>query len=173
MATRKILIFPDARLRRKAGPVGEVTDRTRRLAEDMLETMYDAPGIGLAGPQVGAMQRIFVMDCSPKEDDPDPRVFIDPEIVWESDETEQREEGCLSFPGQFADIVRPAKVVATFLDINGDHREEEFSGIQARCVQHEIDHLGGRLFIDHVSLVKRQLIKRRLAKEMQERRTGK
>lgn len=173
MATRKILIFPDARLRRKAEPVGEVTDRTRRLAEDMLETMYDAPGIGLAGPQVGAMQRIFVMDCSSKEDDPDPRVFIDPEIVWESDETEQREEGCLSFPGQFADIVRPAKVVAAFLDINGEHREEEFSGIQARCVQHEIDHLRGRLFIDHVSLVKRQLIKRRLAKEMQERRAGK
>ena len=104
---------------------------------------------------------------------PDPRVFIDPEIVWESDEVEKREEGCLSFPGQFADIVRPAQVVATYLDIDGKHREEEFSGIQARCVQHEIDHLRGRLFIDHVSLVKRQLIKRRLAKEMQESRAGK
>ena len=173
MATRKILIFPDARLRRRAEPVGEVTDRTRRLAEDMLETMYEAPGIGLAGPQVGAMKRIFVMDCSSKEDDPDPRVFIDPEIVWESDEVEKREEGCLSFPGQFADIVRPAKVVAAFLDIDGEHREEEFSGIQARCVQHEIDHLRGRLFIDHISLVKRQLIKRKLAKELQERRAGK
>ena len=173
MAKRKILIFPNASLRRKAERVVKITDRTRKLAEDMLETMYDAPGIGLAGPQVGVMQRIFVMDCSPKDGDADPRVFIDPELVWESDEVEKREEGCLSFPGQFADVFRPARVVATFLDIDGDPKEEEFEGIHARCVQHEIDHLNGKLFIDHVSLVKRQLIKRKLAKEMQERRARK
>ncbi len=173
MAKRRILIFPHQRLRRKAAPVEEVDAQLRKLAEDMLETMYDAPGIGLAGPQVGAMQRIFVMDCSPKEEDPDPRVLLNPRIIWESDEVEKREEGCLSFPGQFADVTRPSEVVAAFMDLDGVEQEEEFSGLHARCVQHEIDHLNGRLFIDHLSLVKRQLVKSRLAKSLREKRSDK
>ena len=173
MAKRRVLIFPDPKLRRRAEPVGEVTEPIRKLADDMLETMYDAPGIGLAGPQVGAMKRIFVMDCAAKDEEKDPRVFIDPEVIWTSDEAEKREEGCLSFPNQFAEIVRPSKIVAAFRDIDGEMKEEEFDALRARCIQHEIDHLNGRLFIDHVSLVKRQMIKRKLAKELQEERSRK
>ena len=172
MAARRILIFPDPKLRRKADSIDEVTESIRNLASDMLQTMYDAPGIGLAGPQVGAMKRLFVMDCSPKDEEPEPRVLLNPEVVWTSDETEKAEEGCLSFPNQFADVVRPTRVIAKFVDLDGNVHEEEFDGISARCVQHEIDHLNGRLFIDHVSLVKRQLIKKKLAKEIQDRRTN-
>ena len=170
MAKRKILIFPDARLRKAADPVGEVDDRIRRLADDLLDTMYDAPGIGLAAPQVGILRRIFVMDCSRKEKDKIPKIFVDPELVWESEETEKHEEGCLSLPGQFADVHRPASVAVEYRNQEGQRMEEEFSGMEARCIQHEIDHLDGRLFIDRISLIKRQIIQRKMVKLHQERR---
>ena len=169
MTRRRILKFPDPRLRRKAEQIEEVTEGIHRLVEDMLETMYDAPGVGLAGPQVGVMKRVFVMDCSSKDDEPSPRALINPVVTWQSESLLKREEGCLSLPDQFADVVRPETVRARFLDLNGKESEEEFSGLPARCVQHEIDHLDGILFIDRLSLVKRQMIKRRMAKESRER----
>lgn len=165
MTQRTILIYPDRRLRTKAREVAEIGNATRGLADDMLETMYAAPGIGLAGPQIGVMRRILVMDCSGKEEEPAPRVLINPELVWQSETTDKREEGCLSMPNQFADVVRPDSVRVGFVNLEGVAEEETFNGIWARCVQHEIDHLDGRLFIDRISLVKRQLLRRRLAKE--------
>ncbi len=164
MARKRILIYPDPGLRKTARPITKVTGEIGALAKDMLETMYDAPGIGLAGPQVGVMLRIFVMDCAPKEDEPDPLVLLNPELVWESDDLAKHEEGCLSIPGQYADVVRPERIVVGYQDLQGRRVEAEYADLHARCIQHEIDHLDGKLFIDHLSLVKRQMIKRRLAK---------
>ncbi len=132
----------------------------------MLQTMYDAPGVGLAAPQVGVLKRLIVMDCV-KE--PNPIVLFNPEIMWRSEEREVREEGCLSIPEQFAEIKRPSEVRVRWQDIDGGHQEEKFDDLWARCVQHEIDHLNGRLFIDYLTPLKRQMITRKMIKLKRER----
>ncbi len=142
----------------------------RALAEDMLETMYDAPGIGLAAPQVGEMLRLMVMDCVKEEGAaPRPMVLIDPLIVDASEARGTYEEGCLSIPEQFADVERPAEVTVAWTDLDGGRREERFDGLWSTCVQHEIDHLDGTLFIDYLGPMKRQLITRRMTKLKKER----
>lgn len=169
MSIRPILLHPDPRLKKVAAPVDEVTDTVRKLAEDMLQTMYDAPGIGLAAPQVGVSQRLLVMDCVKEEDAPPrPMVLINPEITWESQEEGTYEEGCLSIPEQYADVVRPAEVEVRWTTLEGSEASERFDGLWATCVQHEIDHLNGKLFIDHLTSLKRQLITRKAAKKKKE-----
>ena len=169
MAIRPILTLPDPRLRKRAEPVEAIDDRLRGLAADMLETMYDAPGIGLAATQLGVMKRLFVMDCAEKDAPPAPMVFVNPEIVAVSDETETSEEGCLSIPEVYEDVTRPARVRVRWLGLNGAPHEAEFAGRRAVCVQHEIDHLQGRLFIDYLSPVKRAMITARMKKLKREK----
>lgn len=165
MSLRKILIHPDPRLKKAAEPVSEVTDDIRRLADDMLETMYDAPGIGLAAPQIAVMQRILVMDCMKEEDEkPRPMVLINPEVTWSGEELSTYEEGCLSIPDQYAEVERPAEVKVSWLGLDGEVHEEQFDGLWATCVQHEIDHLNGKLFIDYLKPLKRQMITRKMQK---------
>ncbi|MCB2105913.1 MAG: peptide deformylase, partial [Rhodobacteraceae bacterium] len=130
MTIRPILIHPDPRLKKRCDPVTEITDEVRRAADDMLQTMYDAPGVGLAGPQVGLMSRIFVMDCVKEEDAPPrPMVLINPEITWTSEDLNVHEEGCLSIPEQYAEVTRPAEVRVRWLDLNGGVQEEQFGGL--------------------------------------------
>jgi peptide deformylase len=160
-----ILYVPDPRLRAKAKPVQPGDARVPALAERMLATMYKAPGIGLAGPQVGEMLRLVVIDLRPEET-PEPIVLVNPEIVAASKELATREEGCLSLPGQFADVTRPARVKARWTDLTGAKREMEADGLMAACLQHEIDHLDGVLFVDHISALKRNMLLRKLAKEL-------
>jgi peptide deformylase len=160
-----ILYVPDPRLRAKAKPVEPGDPRVPALAERMLATMYKAPGIGLAGPQVGEMLRLVVIDLRPEET-PQPMVLVNPEIVAESKELATREEGCLSLPGQFADVTRPARVKARWTDLAGARQEMEAEGLMAACLQHEIDHLDGVLFVDHISALKRNMLLRKLAKEL-------
>ena len=170
MTTRPILIHPDPRLKTVADPIAEVDDTLRKLADDMLETMYAAPGIGLAAPQVGILQRMLVMDCVKEEGAaPRPMVLINPEIRWSSEEKNVYEEGCLSIPDQFADVERPAAVEVTWTDLEGAERSAKFDGLWATCVQHEIDHLNGKLFIDYLKPLKRQLITRRMQKLKREK----
>jgi len=165
MTVRKILIHPDPRLKATAAPIGSVDNEMRALADDMLETMYDAPGIGLAAPQVGIMQRILVMDCIKDEDaKPEPMVLINPEILSVSEELNIYDEGCLSIPDQYAEVERPAAVKVQWTDLDGKIVQEEFDGLWATCVQHEIDHLNGKLFIDHLKPLKRQMITRKMQK---------
>lgn len=164
-ATLPILLVPDARLRAKAKPVAPNDPRVPALAERMLATMYKAPGIGLAAPQVGEPLRLVVVDIHPN-DQPDPMVLVNPEIIATSKEEAVREEGCLSLPGQFADVTRPAVVKARWTDLTGAKREVEADGLLAVCLQHEIDHLDGVLFVDHLSALKRNMILRKLAKEL-------
>ncbi len=173
MAKRPIILHPDPRLKKRAAPVTDITDAHRKLAEDMLSTMYDAPGIGLAAPQVGVLERMLVMDCV-KEDEGDPRpmVLINPEVTWRSDEKNTYEEGCLSIPEQFADVTRPAEVEVRWTDLDGKEQSEKFDELWATCVQHEIDHLDGKLFIDYISTLKRQLITRRMVKMKRELARG-
>ncbi|MEQ8896111.1 MAG: peptide deformylase [Roseovarius sp.] len=167
---RPILIHPDPRLKKVCDPVGDVSDEMRALAEDMLETMYDAPGIGLAAPQVGVMSRLLVMDCIKEENEtPRPMVLINPEIVASSDETNVYEEGCLSIPEQFAEVTRPKLVDVRWMDLEGNEQQETFDGLWATCVQHEIDHLNGKLFIDYLGPMKRQMITRRMQKLKREK----
>ena len=167
---RPILLHPDLRLKRRCAPVGTPTRAHRALAEDMLRTMYDAPGVGLAAPQVGEMVRLLVMDCVKEEGTaPRPMVLIDPEVTDASEELATYEEGCLSIPEQYADVERPAEVTVAWTDLGGARREERFAGLWSTCVQHEIDHLNGRLFIDYLGPMKRQLITRRMAKLKKER----
>ena len=170
MALKNILIHPDPRLKKVVDPVTEITDDLRRLADDMLETMYHAPGIGLAAPQVASMQRMLVMDCMKEEDEsPRPMVLINPTIIWSSDEKNTYEEGCLSIPEQFADVERPAEVEVEWLGLNGKTEREKFDGLWATCVQHEMDHLDGKLFIDYLKPLKRQMITRKMQKLKRER----
>lgn len=173
MALKKILIHPDPRLKKVAAPVASVNDELRRLADDMLETMYDAPGIGLAAPQVAVMNRMLVMDCA-KEDDatPEPMVLINPQVVWTSDERNVYEEGCLSIPEQYAEVERPAEVEVSWMDLDGRTKRERFDGLWATCVQHEIDHLDGKLFIDYLRPLKRQMITRKMQKLKREMARG-
>lgn len=165
---RPILIHPDPRLKKVCDPLAEVTPEIRRLAEDMLETMYDAPGVGLAAPQIGITKRLLVMDCV-KEGTPEPMVMINPEITWRSEDLSTYEEGCLSIPDQYAEVIRPALVRVSWIDLDGKTQEEEFSDLWATCVQHEIDHLNGKLFIDYLGPLKRQMITRKMEKLKRER----
>lgn len=165
MSLRPIILHPDPRLKTACRPVDEIDDRIRRLADDMLETMYDAPGIGLAAPQVGQMVRLLVMDCVKGEDEPPrPMVLVNPEITWKSEDQNVYEEGCLSIPDHYAEVTRPAEVTVRWTALDGAMQEERFAGLWATCVQHEIDHLNGRLFIDHISPVRRGMITRKMEK---------
>lgn len=162
---RPILIHPDPRLKKVCESLPDVSDRIRALAEDMLETMYDAPGIGLAAPQIGDLERIIVMDCVKDDnEDPNPMVLINPEIIAASDEKNVYEEGCLSIPDQFAEVTRPKQVQVRWMDLNGAEQTQEFDGLWSTCVQHEIDHLDGKLFIDYLGAMKRQMITRKMQK---------
>jgi peptide deformylase len=168
----KILIAPNPSLRAKARPVGPADhDRVRDLAPRMLAAMYAAPGIGLAAPQVDVPLRLIVVDLAPP-DKPAPVVLVNPEIVQVSEEWAIREEGCLSLPGQFADVSRPAWVKVRFLDLTGARREIEADELLAACLQHEIDHLDGVLFVDHLSALKRNMIMRKLAKDQKQLKKG-
>jgi peptide deformylase len=160
-----ILYVPDPKLRAKAKPVQPGDPRVPALAEKMLATMYKAPGIGLAAPQIGELLRLVVVDVRPDEK-PDPMVLVNPEIVAQSNETATREEGCLSLPNQFADVTRPARVKVRWTDLGGARKEIEADGLLSACLQHEIDHLNGVLFVDHISALKRNMLLRKLAKEL-------
>ena len=162
---RPILIHPDPRLKKLCAPVSDITDELRSLADDMLETMYNAPGIGLAAPQVGVLSRVLVMDCIKGEADaPRPLVMFNPEIVASSDEKNVYEEGCLSIPEEYAEVTRPKVVEIAWMDRDGNPQRETFDDLWATCVQHEIDHLNGKLFIDYLGPMKRQMITRRMQK---------
>lgn len=162
MAKLKILEFPDPRLRTRAQPVEAVDDALRQLIDDMFETMYDAPGIGLAATQVDVHRRLLVADVS--SDKNEPWVLINPEII-EKDGVEVSEEGCLSVPGYYEEVERAERVRVRYLDRDGNETESEFDGLLAVCVQHEIDHLDGKLFVDYISEAKRQRIRKRLEKD--------
>ena len=168
---RDILIHPDPRLKKPCDAVTQVTSALSDLAHDMLETMYDAPGIGLAAPQVGVMTRMIVMDCI-KDGVPEPMVLINPLVVWSSEDVTTYEEGCLSIPDQYADVKRPAAVKVQWLGLNGLMAERVFNGLWSTCVQHEIDHLDGKLFIDYLGPLKRQMITRKMEKLKRERARG-
>lgn len=166
---RPILLHPDPRLKKVCTPVADLTDDLRLLARDMLETMYDAPGIGLAAPQIGVLERVIVLDCAKSEKDtPRPLVMINPQVLAASEESSVYEEGCLSIPDQFADVTRPTEVTVRWLDTDGHEHQEDFGGLWATCVQHEIDHLDGKLFIDYLKPLKRQMITRRMQKMKRE-----
>ncbi|MGH6838855.1 MAG: peptide deformylase [Methylocella sp.] len=167
MALRTILILPDPCLRLVGAPVAEVDDSIRALMDDMLETMYAAPGVGLAAIQIGVQQRVIVLDVAKRVDEaaaPAPLCLANPEILWASEERSTCQEGCLSIPDIFEDVERPARVRARYLDRDGRAQEIEADGILATCLQHEIDHLNGVLFIDHLSRLKRDLLMRKFRK---------
>lgn len=173
MTLRNILIHPDPRLKKVTDPIAEVSDGLRRLADDMLETMYDAPGIGLAAPQVGVMSRMLVMDCVKEEGaTPRPMVLINPAVLWTSETRNVYDEGCLSIPDQFAEVERPAEVEVSWTDLQGKEQREKFDGLWATCVQHEIDHLNGKLFIDYLRPLRRQMITRKMQKLKREMARG-
>ncbi|MEC8128272.1 MAG: peptide deformylase [Pseudomonadota bacterium] len=165
MALIPIILIPDPVLRKVASPVAEITDGIRQLLDDMAETMYDAPGIGLAAPQVNISERIIVMDCG-RDEEPELYKMINPEIVASSQERSVLEEGCLSIPNQTADVERPAHVDVRYLDVDGNEQMLHCEGLLAACVQHEIDHLDGVLFIDHISRLKRDMIVRKALKDL-------
>jgi peptide deformylase len=164
MALRDIIILPDRRLRLVSEPVQKIDTEIRGLVDDMFETMYDAPGIGLAAIQVAVPKRVIVMDLAKKDDPKEPRVFINPQVVWRSQECAAYEEGCLSIPEYYEDVERPAKVRVKFLDLAGKQQEVEAENLFATCLQHEIDHLDGVLFIDHISKLKRDRVIKKFAK---------
>lgn len=166
MAVLTILEAPHPLLKAKAAPVDAFDSGLRKLVEDMFDTMYLAPGIGLAAPQVGVLKRVCVADIADKKKGEDPRrlVLVNPEVVWRSAEAEVQEEGCLSLPNQFAEVTRPRAVRVRYRDLEGRERELEADGLLARCVQHEIDHLDGTLFTDRLSALKRDMIMRKLQK---------
>lgn len=168
---RSILIHPDPRLKKSCDPVVAVTSEIADLARDMLETMYDAPGIGLAAPQVGVTKRVIVMDCI-KDAPPEPMVLINPQVIWASEDLSTYDEGCLSIPDQYAEVKRPAMVTVRWMDLQGETQERQFDGLWATCVQHEIDHLDGKLFIDYLGPLKRQMITRKMEKLKRERARG-
>jgi len=168
---RSILIHPDPRLKKVSEAVPDLSDALRILGDDMLETMYDAPGIGLAAPQVGVLQRVIALDCAKPDDGDTPRplVMFNPRVVACSEERSVYEEGCLSIPDQYADVERPAEVEVEWLDRDGTLHREGFGGLWATCVQHEIDHLDGKLFIDYLKPLRRQMITRKMVKLKKER----
>ena len=164
MAKREIIIAPDPVLRKVATKVEAVDDRIRSLMDDMLETMYDAPGIGLAAPQIGVLDRVVVIDVSAKDEERNPLRLVNPEVTWTSDETFTYEEGCLSLPEHYAEVTRPAEAKIRYLDEAGASQELHAEGLLATCIQHEIDHLNGILFVDYLSALKRNMILRKLTK---------
>ncbi len=167
MPLRTIITLPDSRLRLVGAPVATIDDGVRALMDDMLETMYAAPGVGLAAIQVAVQQRVIVLDVAKRADEaaaPEPLCLANPEILWASEELSTCQEGCLSIPDVFEDVERPARVRARYLDRDGNAQEIEADGILATCLQHEIDHLNGVLFIDHISRLKRDLLMRKFRK---------
>ena len=156
MALREILVVPHPVLKQVSKPVAVVDDALRALMDDMLETMYEAPGIGLAAVQIGVPQRVIVMDLARQEEPPQPRSYVNPEILWASEETAPYEEGCLSVPEIYDEVERPARVKLRYLNYQGEQIEEDAEGLFAVCIQHEMDHLEGVLFIDHLSRLKRE-----------------
>ena len=164
MAKLDIIVAPDPRLKVKCAPVAKVDAVVRKLMDDMLETMYAAPGVGLAAPQVGVARRVIVVDVAGKDQPPRPYRMANPEIVWASDEDNTYNEGCLSLPDHYADVVRPKAVRVRYLDHENEIRELEADGLLATCVQHEMDHLDGILFVDRISALKRNMILRKLLK---------
>ena len=164
MAQLPIITAPDPRLKIKARPVPAVDNKVRRLMDDMLDTMYGAIGIGLAAPQVGQSSRVIVLDVARDGEKPQPLQLANPEILWRSPELTTGNEGCLSLPEHYAEVTRPAKIRLRYLDYQNEIREIEASGLLAMCLQHEIDHLDGVLFVDHISSLKRGMILRKLAK---------
>ncbi|HEV2303773.1 MAG TPA: peptide deformylase [Stellaceae bacterium] len=169
MALLPIITAPDPRLKVRARPVAAVDDKVRRLMDDMLETMYQAIGIGLAAPQVGVASRVLVVDVAREGEKPQPLRLANPEILWRSQELTASSEGCLSLPEHYADVTRPARVRLRYLDHQNEIRELETDGLLATCLQHEIDHLDGILFVDHISPIKRSIILRKLAKAKRSR----
>ena len=172
---RPILIHPDPRLKKVSDAVPEITEPVRALAAEMLETMYEAPGIGLAAPQIGVNARLLVMDCAKREDEigsAKPMCLINPQITWSAEALSEHEEGCLSIPDVYANVTRPEAVRVKFLDQQGQEQEETFEGIWAVCVQHEIDHLDGKLFIDYLSPMRRRMITSKMQKLKRERARG-
>ncbi len=159
-----IIVAPDPRLKQRAKAVDRVDDEARQLMDGMLEAMHSANGVGLAAPQVGVLKRIIVVDTAAPDEDPRPYRMANPEIVWSSDDTVCREEGCLSLPEQYAEVDRPEHIRVRYLDAENDIRELEANGLLARCIQHEMDHLEGTLFVDHLSSLKRNIILRKLTK---------
>lgn len=168
MALRQIITLPDKRLRLVSKPVEKVTSDVRKLADDMFETMYDAPGIGLAAIQIAEPLRLITMDLAKKDEEGEvkrqPRVFINPEILASSQERSVYEEGCLSIPEYYEEVERPARVRLRFTDLDGKLHEEDAEGLFATCIQHEIDHLNGVLFIDHLSKLKRDRVEKKFSK---------
>lgn len=169
MTIRPLIILPDPVLRQVSRPVERVDDAVRKLADDMLETMYDAPGIGLAAIQVGEPIRMLVLDVADKDEAKNPQVFINPEILTRSQETNVHEEGCLSIPDYYAEVERPAGVTVKAIGLDGKEKVVEADGILATCLQHEIDHLNGVLFIDYLSKLKRDMVVRRFRKLAKDR----
>jgi len=169
MAILPILTAPDPRLKKKSKPVATVDAELRQLLDDMLETMYAAPGIGLAAPQLGVLKRAIVLDIDREDVKTGPLFLVNPEIVEASDEDATYEEGCLSVPEHYSEVARPAKVRVRYLDRDGKQQEMACEGLLATCVQHEIDHLDGILFIDHISALKRNMILRKLLKARKEK----
>ncbi len=172
MATLPIIIAPDARLKVKSEAVGRVDAGVRELMDDRLETMYAAPGIGLSAIQVGVAKRVIVIDIARADGRRAPLRLADPEVVWTSDELVRNEEGCLSFPDHFAEVERPAQARVRYLDYDNEQRDLYAEGLLARCVQHEIDHLEGILFTDHLSALRRNIILRKLTKMKKARKSA-
>lgn len=164
MTIKPLIILPDPILRQVSAPLERVDDAVRRLADDMLETMYDAPGIGLAGIQIGEPLRIVTIDLAKEDEEKRPQVFLNPEILQRSDEPSVYEEGCLSIPDYYAEVERPATITVRYLDLSGKTQEIEADGLLATCLQHEIDHLDGILFIDHISKLKREMVVKKFTK---------
>ncbi|MCO5073398.1 MAG: peptide deformylase [Rhizobiaceae bacterium] len=169
MSIRPLIILPDPLLRQVSKPVERIDDDLRRFADDMLETMYDAPGIGLAAIQIGEPLRMLVIDLAKEDEEPAPHVVINPEILGHGDDSAVYEEGCLSIPDYYAEVERPATVTVRYLDKFGKQQEIEADGLMATCLQHEIDHLNGVLFIDHISKLKRDMVVRKFKKLAREK----
>ena len=173
MALLDIIIAPDPRLKRKAVAVERVDAATAKLMADMLETMYEAPGVGLAAPQVGVLKRIIVVDPAREDAPPSPMMMANPEIIWASDETKLHEEGCLSLPEEYEPVMRPDRIKVRYVDEHNEIRTVEADGLLAVIIQHEMDHLDGVLFVDHISGLKRNMILRRLTKQKKLSTSGK
>jgi peptide deformylase len=172
MTIRPLVILPDTRLRVVSEPVPAITDEIRRLAEDMLETMYDAPGVGLAAIQIGVPKRVITMDVSKSETERQPLVLINPEILWSSEEKRTYEEGCLSIPEYYEEVERPDRVRFRYTNLEGESIEQDADGLMATCIQHELDHLNGVLFIDHLSKLKRDRVVKKFAKAAKREANG-
>jgi len=168
MAKKQILIIPDPLLRKVSEPVNSINTEIKNLMDDMLETMYAAPGIGLAAVQIGVLKRIIVIDLSKEGEKKNPLFIVNPEITFKSNELISYEEGCLSIPNQFAEVKRPSSCKVNFLDYNGKKKEISADGLLATCIQHEVDHLDGILFIDHLSKLKKDLILKKTKKQKKE-----